>query len=237
MRLLPHGRPPERRALSRRRKARSGGGLPCGAVGGHACALAAGRRSFGIPPVQIHEEALAGKSRPCAPGDCVKCAGKQKLHKHRTYQRNANPTGQDTVAVHCFRCPRCDLLLGIIPAGMLPYRSVPVARLEDWLDARHEVPRPVAGEGARPPPASEVERGCVQRAEKKLLGRIPFLRGCLGQMLPMLDDKDLGGFWRALRMIGRLGEILLHLAAKFKTSLLACYRSLRPRWARDKVPA
>jgi hypothetical protein len=56
-------------------------------------------------------------------------------------------------------------------------------------------------------------------------------------MLPMLDDKDLGGFWRALRMIGRLGEILLHLAAKFKTSLLACYRSLRPRWARDKVPA
>lgn len=187
--------------------------------------------------MQIHEEALAGKSRPCAPEDCAKCAGKQKLHKHRTYQRNANSTGQDTVAVHCFRCPRCDLLLSIIPAGMLPYRSVPVARLEDWLDARHGLPRPVAGEGARPPPASEVERGCVQRAEKKLLGRIPFLRGCLGQMLPMLDDKDLGGFWRALRMVGRLGEILLHLAAKFKTSLLACYRSLRPRWARDEVPA
>lgn len=187
--------------------------------------------------MQIHEEALAGKSRPCAPEDCANCAGRQKLHRHQTYQRNANPTGEDTVTVHCFRCPLCGQTVSVIPAGMLPYRSVSVARLEDGLDARHGVPRPVAGEGARPPPASEVERGCIERAGKNLLGRIPFLRGCLGQMLPMLDDKDLGSFWRALRVIGRLGEILLHLAAKFKTSLLACYRSLRPRWAREKAPA
>jgi hypothetical protein len=187
--------------------------------------------------VQIHEEALAGKSRPCAPEDCARCAGRQKLHKHRTYQRHADVTGEGTVEVHCFRCPRCDLLIGIIPAGMLPYRSLPVARLEEHLDERHGVARPVAGEGARPPPASEAERGCLKRAEKKLLGRIPFLCGCLGQMMPVLDDKDSGSFWRALRMIGRLGDILLHLAAKFKTSLLACYRSMRPRWERGKVPA
>ena len=166
--------------------------------------MATATRSFGIPPVQIHEEALAGKSRPCAPEDCANCAGKQKLHKNQTYQRNANPTGEDTVTVHCFRCPLCGQTISVIPAGMLPYRSLSVARLEDGLDARHGVPRPVAGEGARPPPASEVERGCVERAEKNLLGRIPFLRGCLGQMLPMFDDKDLGGFWRALRVIGRV---------------------------------
>lgn len=187
--------------------------------------------------MQIHEEALAGKPRPCAPEDCALCAGKQKLHKHRTYQRYANCTGGETVAVRCFRCPRCDLLVGIIPAGMLPYRSLPFGRLEELLDARHGVARPVAGEGARPPPASEVERGCVGRAEKKLLGRIPFFCGCLGQMLPLLDDNDLGGLWRALRVLGRLGETLLHLAAKFKTSLLACYRSLRPRWVRAPSPA
>jgi hypothetical protein len=90
----------------------------------------------------------------------------------------------------------------------------------------------VAGEGARPPPASEVERGCLERAEKKLLGRIPFLRGCLGQILPVLDQNDAGSFWRALRVMGRLGDILLLLAAKFKTSLLACYRSFKPRWQR-----
>ena len=190
-----------------------------------------------MPPMQIHEEALAGKSRPCAPEDCARCAGGQKLHKHRTYWRNANATGEDKAVVHCYRCPRCFLLIGIIPAGMLPYRSLPVARLEQHLDAHHGVARPMAGEGARPPPASEVERGCVERAEKKLLGRIPFLRRCLGQMLPVLDNNDLGGFWRALRMIGRLGDILLHLTAKFKTSLLACYRSMRPRWERRKAPA
>jgi len=188
-------------------------------------------------PVQIHEEALAGKTRPCAPEDCAKCAGKQKLHKHKTYQRLADTSGQDTETVHCFRCPRCPHYVSIIPAGMLPYRSLRVERIEEHLDTRHGVARPVAGEGARPPPASEVERGCLERAERKLLGRITFLCGCLGQMLPVLDHKDLGGFWRALRMIGRLGEILLHLAAKFKTSLLACYRSLIPRWVRARSPA
>lgn len=212
------------------RRGRGGGAGPCLRLGGGGCLVR-------LLPVQIHEEALAGKSRPCAPDDCARCAGRQKLHKHQTYQRNAAPTGADTLTVHCFRCPPCGLTVSVIPAGMLPYRCLAIARLEEHLDARHGVAKPVAGEGARPPPASEVERGCVQRAEKKLLGRISFLRGCFGQMLPMLNDKDLGGFWRALRMIGRLEEILLHLAAKFKTSLLACYRSLRPRWARDKVPA
>lgn len=187
--------------------------------------------------MQIHAEALAGESRPCAPEDCARCAGKQKLHKHRTYQRNANPTGEDTVTVACFLCPRCNLHFSIIPAGMLPYRCLPVASLEAHLDSRHGLARPVAGGGARPPPASEVERGCLERAEKKLLGRITFLCGCLGQMLPVLDYNDLGSFWRALRMIGRLGEILLHLALEFKTSLLACYRSLKPRWERKDAPA
>jgi len=214
-----------------------GGGAFSGLPGqDHACGLAAGVSSVRIPPVQIHEEALAGKSRPCAPKNCTGCAGKQKLHKHKTYQRNANSTGEDTASVHCFRCPPCGLYVSIIPRGMLPYRSLPVERLEERLDACHGVARPVAGEGARPPPASEVERGCLERANRKLLGRIPFLRGCLGQMLPMLDDEDLGGFWRALRMIGRLGEIILLLATKFKTSLLACYRSLKPRWERKKAP-
>ncbi len=211
-----------------------------GSPGGRGVArlrLGAAGCSVRIRPVQIHEEALACGSRPCAPEDCARCAGKQKLHKNQTYPRLADTTGQDTATVRCYRCPRCDRTVSVIPRGMLPYRSLPAARLEESLDACHGVARPVAGEGARPPPASEVERGCVGRAGKKLLGRIPFLRGCLGQMLPVLDDNDLGGFWRALRRIGRLGDILLHLAEKFKTSLLACYRSLKPRWVRAPSPA
>lgn len=199
--------------------------------------LGSGGCAVRIRPVQIHEEALAGTSRPCAPGDCARCGGKQKLHKNQTYQRNADTSGQDTETVHCYRCPRCPQTVSIIPRGMLPYRSLRVERLEERLDTTHGVARPVAGEGARPPPASEVERGCLERAEKKLLGRIPLLLGCLGQMLPVLDDNDLGGFWRALRAIGRLGEIILHLAAKFKTSLLACYRSFKPHWQRPPSPA
>lgn len=182
--------------------------------------------------MQIPQDALAGKSRPCAPEDCARCAGAQKLHKHGTYQRLANTTGDDLVTVQRFLCPPCGRTFSVIPAGMLPRRSLPVARLEVWLDTRHGVPRPVAGEGARPPPASEVERGCLKRAAKRLRGRIPFLRGCLGQMLPVLDNDDLGGCWRALRAIGRLGEILRLLAADFNTSLLACYRSFQPWWRR-----
>jgi hypothetical protein len=208
--------------------------MRCGQGGmfGSRLRLGDGAVRFESRPVQIHEEALAGKSRPCAPEDCAKCDGKQKLHKHQTYQRNANPTGQDTVPVHCYRCKRCGLCVSVIPAGMIPYRSLRVERIEEHLDSLHGVARPVTGEGARPPPASEVERGCLERVNDKLLGRIPFLCGCLGQMLPVLDYEDLGGFWRALRKIGRLGDILLHLAAKFKTSLLVCYRSLKPRWVR-----
>jgi hypothetical protein len=187
--------------------------------------------------MQVHQEQLPDGSRPCAPEDCARCAGKQKLHRHQTYQRRANTTGDDLVTVQCYLCPPCRATFSVIPAGMLPYRSLPVARLEEWLDANHGVLRPVADEGARPPPATEAERGCLERAARRLRGRIPFLRGCLGQMLPVLDDNDLGGFWRALRVIGGLGDILLHLAAEFKTSLLACYLSFKPRWQRKEAPS
>ncbi len=95
------------------------------------------------------------------------------------------------------------------------------------------------GGGARPPPISEVERGCLERARKSLLRRIPVLRGWLGQQLPVLVDDDLCGFWVALRAIGRTTDILLRLARDFKSSLLADYRSLRPPpppWERERVP-
>jgi hypothetical protein len=186
--------------------------------------------------VQVHREALGGRTRPCAPADCELCGGCEKPHRHGGYWRNAGPTGEGKARVERFLCKRCGLSIGVIPAGMLPYRSVAVARLEEWLDRRHGVePAAVAGGGARPPPACEVEHGCLERSEKKLLPRIPVLRGLLGQRLPVLADGDLGGFWRALRKLGRLGEILVHLAAKFKTSLLADYR-MAPDWPRARAP-
>ena len=64
-----------------------------GAVQDHVCDLAAAGVRL-ESPVQIHEEALAGKARPCAPEDCAICAGKQKLHKHKTYRAWPTPRGR-----------------------------------------------------------------------------------------------------------------------------------------------
>jgi len=135
------------------------------------------------------------------------------------------------VAVQRFLCPRCGYTWSVIPAGMLPYRSVGVARLEEHMDGESDV----AGEGARPPPAPEIERGCLRRASERLSERTNFLCGLLGQQMPLLKNKDLGCFWRALRKLGPLEDILVRLAREFKTSLLWCYRSLRPHW--ERAPA
>lgn len=117
----------------------------------------------------------------------------------------------------------------------MPYRSLRVERLEAWMDRLHDPPPLAAGGDVKPPPASEVERGCLLRAEKRLLQRIPVLCGLLGQQMPVLAHEDIGGFWRALRKIGRLVQILMHLAGNFNLSLLGDYRSLLPNWQREGV--
>jgi hypothetical protein len=101
------------------------------------------------------------------------------------------------------------------------------------MDARFDLPGLPAGGGARPPPASEVEKGCLLRALHRLQTRIPYLCGLLGQRMPMLHGENIRGFWRALRATGRLGDILRFLAEAFKTSLLAGYLSLKPPWERE----
>ena len=187
--------------------------------------------------MQIHVEKVCGASRPCAPSDCAQCKGTQKLHINGSYERNADCAGTEKAVVLLFLCPRCGCTFSVIPLGMLPYRSLPVERFEAWMDDRHGESAPAAGGGARPPPASEVERGCLERAQENLLQRIPFLSGLLGQRLPLLACGDIRGFWRALRSIGRLAEILVHLAGNFKTSLLRDYLSLLPHWQRREAPA
>ena len=136
----------------------------------------------------------------------------------------------------CYKCPQCGATLSIIPRGMMPYRSLRAERLEKWMDCIHDPPPPAAGEDARSPPASEVERGCLLRAAKRLLQRIPVLGGLLGQQMPVLAHEDIGGFWRALRKIGRLVQILVHVAVNFNLSLLGDYASLLPSWQRDEAP-
>ena len=115
----------------------------------------------------------------------------------------------------------------------MPYRSLEVARFEELADERFGL----AGGGARPPPATEKEEGCIRRACKVLSKRIPFLCGLLGQLMPVLGGADISGFWQAMRELGSTQNILLRLARDFKTSLLRCYGSLRAFWERECVPA
>ncbi len=173
------------------------------------------------------------------------------MRRHGRYERNADCTGGGKAVTWLFICPQCRQTIGVIPRGMLPYRSITTERFEGWLDLECKVAAPasmlaaeLAGGDARPPPASEVERGCLLRATKRLLQRIPVLCGMLGQQMPVssLLGKDLQSFWRALRKVGRLAEVLVHLAQKFNASLLGDYRSLRPRqriadWQRREAPA
>jgi hypothetical protein len=115
---------------------------------------------------------------------------------------------------------------------MFPYRSMEVSRLESLMDEQFGL----AGRGARPPPATEIEEGCIRRARKVLSKRIPLLCGLLGQQMPLGARADVGCFWRALRELGPTGDILVRLAHDFKTSLFACYRSLSPHWERKEAP-
>jgi hypothetical protein len=114
----------------------------------------------------------------------------------------------------------------------MPYRAMPVERLEQLVDERFGL----ADGGTGPPPATEVEKDCIRRAVKVLSKRTLFLCGLLGQQMPWQARADAGCFWRSLRKLGTLEDILARLARDFKTSVLGCYRSLLPHWERDTIP-
>jgi hypothetical protein len=182
--------------------------------------------------MQVFKCSLGTADRPSAPSECGQCSGQCRLQRHGSYERYRGPEGEESVAVPRYICPRCGHTWSVIPAGMLPYRSVRVLSLEQHLDGESDL----AGEGARPPPAPEIERGCIRRASKRLSERTNLLCGLLGQQIPLLENKELGCFWRALRKLGPLEVILVRLARQFKTSLLSCYRSLRAPWERASAP-
>ena len=183
--------------------------------------------------MQVYAASLGEAERPCAGNECPICGGCQKFHRHGVYRRYRGVEGGEVVEVTRYLCPRCGRTWSVIPAGMQPYRSLEVARLEQLCDEEFGL----TGRGARPPPATEKEEGCIRRALKKLSKRIPFLCGLLGQQVPLLGSGDICGFWRAMRELGSTRGILARLARDFKTSLLGCYRSLRSFWEREEVPA
>ncbi len=182
--------------------------------------------------MQVFPSSPDESGRPCAPQDCARCEGACKLHHHGSYERYEGPDGDRRVTVQRFLCPRCRRTWSVIPPDMLPYRSLPVSRLEELLDDQTGL----AGGGARPPPATQIEKDCIRRALEKLTERIPFLCGLLGQRMPLPQGPGFDWFWRALRKLGPTQRILTDLARDFKTSLLACYLSLKAPWQRARAP-
>ena len=182
--------------------------------------------------MQIFESSLCGADRPLAPKGCPECGGSRKLWCHGTIPRCRGSQGNEQAGSARYYCVQCGHTWSVIPADMFPYRSMAVSRFDSLMDERFGL----AGRGARPPPATEIEEGCIRRACKVLSKRIPFLCGVLGQQMPLGARADLGCFWRALRELGPTGDILIRLAREFKTSLLACYQSLRSHWERKEAP-
>jgi len=185
-----------------------------------------------LPTVQIFEITLGVGERPCPGRDCPQCGGRVRLQKHGSYHRYCEVDGSRSVVVQRYLCPRCERTWSVIPAGMMPYRSMPVQRFEQLADERFGL----ADGGARPPPATEKEDGCIRRAMQKLSKRIPLLHGLFGQQLPVFGNTDICRFWRAMRELGPTLDTLVRLACEFKTSLLLCYRSLLPHWEREPTP-
>jgi hypothetical protein len=173
--------------------------------------------------MQIPELALNGLDRP---RQCKHCGNTEKmLHRHGPYPRYANVEGAEKVLVQRFLCPVCHKTMSIIPKTMLPYRCMPTPRLEVLFDERFDF-FSEGGRRPRPPPARELERGCLLRAHDSLQKHYLPLCHVLGQRIPIRAQQSVDAFWKAIRTkLGGLEDILLYLWKNFKTSLLRDYKT------------
>ena len=109
--------------------------------------------------------------------------------------------------------------MSVLPEDKLPYRAVPAPEMQSDFDAR------AAGES--PPPATEKEKGCLNRAWARFRQRVDPLLVVLGQMIEAVKPSP-AQLWNQLRRLNNLPAILHQLSACFKTSLLGDYRCLGP---------
>ncbi len=145
-----------------------------------------------------------------------------RVHVLSTYQRYSKADGVEKETVPRWRCTAGCCTISVLPDTRLPYRLVGTDLLEAWLDAELM--------GRAPPPVTENERGCLKRALKRFLQRIPSLAEVLGQMIKAVSPTATQ-LWVQLRKLGKLSGILRFLAEEFKTSLLGGYQCLHPRTA------
>jgi hypothetical protein len=144
------------------------------------------------------------------------------MHRHGTYSRYENPSGDAKFPVQLYLCPPCGLTISVLPANRLPYRPLKVDRLQADFDQRAHID----SHGPDPPP-KEIEAGCLKRAWSSLASRWHRLTDVFGQCLTD-PIEDVRALWCALRQTMNSAHNMLRWLAEYHhISLLGDYRCLR----------
>ena len=161
--------------------------------------------------VQIRQGDICGLAPRCR-----SCLGTRKMHRHGRSPRKGLAAG-----LQRYRCPWCHATVSVLEEGMLPYRKITTAELEQCLDDPGSLAR------TAPPSRRRILRDAVRSFHRHL----PQLRVRLGALLGIRSvESPLDQAWRNLRLLfGGIEEILGVLASTFGTSLLRSYRNLE-RW-------
>lgn len=165
--------------------------------------------------MQIRISSFRG-DRPLCPLD-----PHHKVHRHGSYERNANCEDQQKEAIERFLCRPCGRTISLLPERLLPYRAVAVPLVQKHFDAQAN-----PGE-VKEPPATEKEKGCLKRAWARFKQRVAPLKAKLGQMIRAVQPSA-AQLWNQLRRQSNLPAILLQLAKPLNTSLLGDYPCLVP---------
>jgi hypothetical protein len=140
------------------------------------------------------------------------------MHRHGRSPRKGLAAG-----LQRYRCPWCHATVSVLAEGMLPYRKIAAAELEQCLDD------PASVAPTEPPSRRRTFRDAVRSFHR----HIPQLRMRLGALLRIRPDKSpVDQIWRGLRLLyGGIEQILGFLASTFQTSLLRSCRNLEHRLA------
>jgi hypothetical protein len=144
------------------------------------------------------------------------------MHRHGSYERYEQPTGDEKFRVQRFLCRPCGHTVSVLPPNRLTYRPLKADQLQSHFDGQAEV-----SSGLDPPPDA-ITAGCLQRAWNRFLTRVEVLKTAFGQILPAVISTP-QHLWQQLRQcVGTAERMLAFLAQHGKRSLLGDYACLKP---------
>jgi len=144
------------------------------------------------------------------------------MHRHGSYERYEQPTGDQKFPVQRFLCRPCGHTVSVLPPNRLTYRPLEVKELQTHFDGQAEV-----SSGLDPPP-DPIRAGCLQRAWNRFLTRVETLKDSFGQILPAVISTPQHLWQQLRRCVGTAAEMLRFLAQYGKRSLLGDYACLKP---------